>query len=117
MTQQYQKSEWTGTDEPTPRTARRARKQVEQMKNKILKRDYVVTDSGFHFTHKDIKRVLNDLRDAMGPERKTDFMVFAFGVLRYHGKARSVQDLQPQQFDAVGFALMEKQIELRKAST
>jgi hypothetical protein len=110
----HQQSEWTGTNEPTPHALRRARKWCDKMRKKKIKR-YVTTDRGFHFTAKDIRRIVLDVYDAMGPERKTEFMVFAFGVTSYHGKVRDLSGLQPEHFDAVGFAFMEKLIELRKA--
>ena len=111
----YQQSEWTGTNEPTPRTRRRVWKENERMKKKIIKERYVTTDRSFRFTRKEIGRLLRNVYDAMGGGRKSEFMVFAFGVLRYHGQARELKELAPEYFDAVGFALMEKLIELRRA--
>lgn len=117
MTQRHQKSEWTGTNEPTPRTIKRALKENERMKKKIIKERLVATDRGFHFTHNDIRHVLHDIyRTPWGRDDRSAFMVFAFGVLRYHGKAHDLRDLQPEHFDAVGFAFTEKLIDLRKAA-
>jgi hypothetical protein len=120
MTQRYQKSEWgPGTkhpNEPTPRTIRRALKENEQMKKKIIRERYVGTHrTAFDFADRsDITRAILSVQDAMGPERRSEFMVFAFGVFQYYGKVRGIRELQPEHFDDVGFAFMEKLIELRK---
>jgi hypothetical protein len=83
------------------------------MTKKIIKRN-VTTRLDFRFAHVDIRRIIRDIHEVMGPERRTDFMVLAFGVMQYHGKCRDLRDLTPEHYDAVGFAFMKKLIELRK---
>jgi hypothetical protein len=125
MTQRYQKSEWN-ENEPTARTRRLARKYCHDMTQKKINSLGMWPEDRFDLA--EIQRVLHRVYNRMVPQNrvrsaeavdsehkgKTEFMVFAYGVMRYHGHCDSFKNLAPEYYDAVGFALMEKLVELRK---
>lgn len=85
------------------------------MRKRIITERYRPATTGFHFDLEAIRQVVADIRHTSWGQHSPQFMVFAYGVFQYYGKVRNLRDLQPEHYDAVGFAFMEKLIELRKS--